>query len=603
MTAGPRFLRSSKAINRVRAALRSWRREEQCRKPLSRAQQLLGAASVAAGVTVVGLFIHQLAQNNHQGRLGEQQEGLSTLRAKVLASRQTARDWAHWTEMYDYVSSPGQRHAFLDNNIRKAGLFGSGSVMLVFDARHRLLFSADRRGLNPRDRRSLASCIQPELQRLSKVQDVLLFLCDREQPRPYVGAVTPISDSRAIAAPIGSLAYLVPLFDDQIPRRSTRILEQLRRDLFALPSDQPQPLSDLVQPLRPQLQQRLLTAGGSRLLLRTPSRWASLPLPLLLVTVLLVLISVVYLAARMLWMLERRRERLDQGRRAMSRRAQLRRQQAEQQQRLIEQKLTSSLTAAVVAHEIQQPLSTILLQCRLALQELEQSKAPLLPGVRGERTSDDSLTMQLSARLRALSAEATRAVEITETMRMLLRNVNTPHTRVCLNDVIESCLLFFSRAIQKHRIALQTAGLDQPTTIAGDATQVQSAINNLIQNAIDAMVITPSGRAPTLKLSLDTLSTDTCDPLGTNGAGGQVRFRLADSGPGFGQADTGQPLTTSKPQGTGLGLFVVRTTMRNHGGSLRIGQSEELGGAEVELVWPSSSPAAAPAVCSTPAAG
>lgn len=570
------------------AALRSWHREERSSLPLSAGQRQVRRLAVASVFVLVGLALQLQVQHQHRGRLAEQQEGLSILHAKVLASKQTARDWAKWTEMYDYVARPAAQPTFPDLQIRTANLFATGGTMLVFNLQGRQLFSADRHGLNRPETRQLASCIQPALAQLISVQDALLFLCDNGRSGAYVGAVTPVSDSRATARANGALAYLVPLEDAQIPRRSVRLLRQLRHDLYALPNDQAQPRSEQIQPLRPHLQQRLLTAGGQRLLLRTPPRWQSLAAPLLQTASALAVAGAIVLAGRMLWMLERRRQRLEQCRRTQRSRIQQRRQQAEQQQRLIEQKLTSSLTAAVMAHEIQQPLSTILLQCQLALQQLERT-APSQRHRAGEVTTAVTDRLSIAARLRALSAEASRAVEITETMRMLLRNVNTPHTTVQLNDVIESALLFFNRAIQKHHISLQTVGLDRPTTIIGDATQVQSAIVNLIENAIQAMTIAPGKREPALRISLDTVADANGSGNGADAgtARAVVRFRLADSGPGFGRADadTTLPLNTSNPHGSGLGLFVVRTTMRNHGGALRIGRSAELGGAEVELLW------------------
>jgi len=121
--------------------------------------------------------------------------------------------------------------------------------------------------------------------------------------------------------------------------------------------------------------------------------------------------------------------------------------------------------------------------------------------------------------------------------------------------------------------------------------------------AIEAMAASPDPGTPTLRITLDTISADPSvngDPAGEP-HGPIVRLRLADSGPGFQQSDAGLPLASRKPNGSGLGLFVVRTTMRNHGGALRIGRSTELGGAEVELLWPAS-PATAAAL-SSPAAG
>lgn len=163
---------------------------------------------------------------------------------------------------------------------------------------------------------------------------------------------------------------------------------------------------------------------------------------------------------------------------------------------------------------------------------------------------------------------------------MLLRNVNTPHSPVNLPAVVESSLLFYRRAIRQHAIALTTTGLEGELWLEGDATQLQSAINNLLQNAIDALLL-HSRNDRRLHLALTREAS-------------RVRLRIADSGPGFADHAPAIPLSTSKPQGSGLGLFVVRTAMQNHGGQLTLGRSARLGGAEVELTWPlPASPSAA----------
>ena len=58
---------------------------------------------------------------------------------------------------------------------------------------------------------------------------------------------------------------------------------------------------------------------------------------------------------------------------------------------------------------------------------------------------------------------------------------------------------------------------------------------------------------------------------------------MADNGPGLPpQALDNTPLQTTKATGSGLGLFVVRTTMDNHHGRLECGESER-GGALLQL--------------------
>lgn len=61
---------------------------------------------------------------------------------------------------------------------------------------------------------------------------------------------------------------------------------------------------------------------------------------------------------------------------------------------------------------------------------------------------------------------------------------------------------------------------------------------------------------------------------------------IEDSGPGYHPPDSDNTLfNTTKPKGTGLGLFIVQTTMENHGGRLEIGRSP-LGGAAFQMVFP-----------------
>jgi nitrogen fixation/metabolism regulation signal transduction histidine kinase len=63
---------------------------------------------------------------------------------------------------------------------------------------------------------------------------------------------------------------------------------------------------------------------------------------------------------------------------------------------------------------------------------------------------------------------------------------------------------------------------------------------------------------------------------------------VEDSGPGF-PAETvpGTLLQTTKAGGSGLGLFVVRTTMENHHGRMELGRSQR-GGALVRLSIPAA---------------
>lgn len=257
----------------------------------------------------------------------------------------------------------------------------------------------------------------------------------------------------------------------------------------------------------------------------------------------------------------------------------------ERQRLELEAKLRSSLTAAAVAHEINQPLSSILVNAQLLQGQLEA-----LPEGEGRSALQHLLALQIS--------ESERIVTTIEKMRMLLRNVQTDHQRIDLCEVVSSAQLYLRGLLHSHGVTLETWGLDQPRWLLGDAAQLQIAVANLIRNAVEAcsQAEVPS---PRLRLSLEQCVT--ADPAaeapGGGGAPGGfpvapegsvwLDLRLADNGSGFSDVQLEQLLLVStKPEGSGIGLYVANTTAQIHGGSLRLGRSAELGGGEVLLRLP-----------------
>ncbi|MFM2080655.1 MAG: hypothetical protein RLZZ219_1337 [Cyanobacteriota bacterium] len=214
---------------------------------------------------------------------------------------------------------------------------------------------------------------------------------------------------------------------------------------------------------------------------------------------------------------------------------------------LLRDKLHSSLQAAAVAHEINQPLSVLLLNSQLLLEQVRSNPSLELPA--GWRHQ-----------LQNISQEAERVVVTIEKMRTLLRNVQTVPRRVDLREVARSALLYARSGGIGGLMDLDTAGL-QPTAapawIEGDGEQIQIAILNLLRNAAEALRETP-GREPRVRLTLERQGQDWL-------------LAVEDNGPGFPDGLLpGDPLDTTKRDGSGLGLFVVHTTMANHRGRLEL---------------------------------
>jgi len=234
------------------------------------------------------------------------------------------------------------------------------------------------------------------------------------------------------------------------------------------------------------------------------------------------------------------------------------RQREEARRNDLERKLRMSLSAAAAAHEIKQPLSRILLETQLTIERL-QGQSPDAGDMWGY--------------LETMLAESQHVVDMVSRMKALLRNAESKQGAVEVGGIVAGVILHARRFLARHGVRLHEAGLDRRARIHGDGVQVKTAVSNLIRNAVEAVA---EGDSPRREVAV-TVEAD---------AGG-VAIVVGDSGPGMPDdviADL--PLVTSKPDGTGLGLYLVRTCMENHGGAMTIGRSP-LGGAEVRLSFPS----------------
>src|SRR5262249_52781304 len=130
-------------------------------------------------------------------------------------------------------------------------------------------------------------------------------------------------------------------------------------------------------------------------------------------------------------------------------------------------------------------------------------------------------------------------------------------TRVELGGVIEECL---TRARVLHRLTDESLAYrpGSPTEILADADEVRAAVSNLIDNAVKY-----SGSE--VKLSVEMANVD----------GRYVTVRVRDEGAGIAKDELKRVFrrfyrvpgpVAARVKGTGLGLYIVRSVAKRHGG-------------------------------------
>lgn len=247
------------------------------------------------------------------------------------------------------------------------------------------------------------------------------------------------------------------------------------------------------------------------------------------------------------------------------------RRQLEQQ--LIQAEKLSAIGQLVagVAHELNNPLTSVSGYAQLLLRE---------PDLEGQVRQD----------IQHIYAQSERAARIVQNLLIFAREHKPERTVVNLNDVLKSTLSLRAYQLRVDNIVVN-AQLDSklPQTVA-DPYQIQQVLLNLINNAHQAMV--EKGGPGTLTLrtrravarreaadeaasATDGASPDAGgDEIGTTSAPQDVLLlAVGDTGVGIPERDLNRifdPFFTTKPvgQGTGLGLSICFGIVQEHGGRI-----------------------------------
>jgi C4-dicarboxylate-specific signal transduction histidine kinase len=217
--------------------------------------------------------------------------------------------------------------------------------------------------------------------------------------------------------------------------------------------------------------------------------------------------------------------------------------------------------AAAVSHELRQPLTAMLANAEAGGRLLEVDP----PDVGEAREV-----------FREVMREAMRASEVIEHIRVLIRNEEPTRTTVDLNEVCRKTARLLDRDAAMRGVHLELALDAPPSTVTGDAVQLQQALINLTLNALDAAAGSAGAHVV----------------LGTAAEHGELEIFVRDTGPGIPPdvaARLFRPFFSTKPRGLGMGLAIVRTVVERHRGRIQA-ENGAAGGAVFRIVLPTSEP-------------
>ncbi|MEI2264949.1 AAA family ATPase [Erwinia sp. CGal63] len=200
------------------------------------------------------------------------------------------------------------------------------------------------------------------------------------------------------------------------------------------------------------------------------------------------------------------------------------------------------LTSAI-AHEINQPLMSIVANAGASLRWLKREPAQL---------------KNASQSIEEIIREGRRAGDIIRGLQALTRNQVTGFTSARLHLITRDILILTRLELERRYVSLELDLKAENDLVCCESVQIQQVLLNLVINAIEAMEENPGARV--LRISSSHPTRDL------------IRIAVADNGTGLSDEVIGKifdSFYTTKAEGMGMGLTISNEIIKRHGGVLR----------------------------------
>jgi signal transduction histidine kinase len=223
--------------------------------------------------------------------------------------------------------------------------------------------------------------------------------------------------------------------------------------------------------------------------------------------------------------------------------------------------MTLDVLSASIAHEMRQPLASIVTNVDAASRWM------------GRPTPDLD---EVKATLEQIRNSAYRARDLIGSIRAMVKRDGRNRAALNLNDLVHEVLALMKGEFQRNRISVELELDEHLPLTKGDRIQLQQVLTNLMTNAIEAMAEKKWPRILRIKSATE-------EPNG-------VLISVADTGKGIDPKIGDRifnPLFTTKSSGMGLGLAICRSIIEGHDGRLWVSAGPE-GGSVFQFVLPAN---------------
>ncbi|HEY6457216.1 MAG TPA: ATP-binding protein [Steroidobacteraceae bacterium] len=219
----------------------------------------------------------------------------------------------------------------------------------------------------------------------------------------------------------------------------------------------------------------------------------------------------------------------------------------------------------VMAHEVMNSLTPV--------SSLAATARDLVRDVLSQTPESDARSIALTDARDALETVARRSeglLHFVQNHRRLTKALVTQMQVATVQRIFARIQRLLATELAANDIHMTTSVEPQTLELAADADLLDQALINLVRNAIEALSEVPAGH-----IALSARK----DP------GGRVVVAVADNGPGIAAEQRDRifvPFFTTKRQGSGVGLTLVRQIATAHGATVDVAQTPG-GGATVSL--------------------